>query len=164
MDVDNGRDNRVSDFALIRKSSSHVSSLVLTLDGAIPSGHAYRHASFTSLQRISHTETSVNINIRCRHAWQTLILDVIHHVLLLQHPSNLDKVIICKNANLSTSLMEYSSWHLLNRVTVALSTILNLSERRADAVKSGSLCCADEFKQQENKSSDNVRRQANLLS
>ena len=72
-----------------------------------------------------------------------------------------------KNANLSTSLMEYSSWHLLNRVTVAssaASAILNLSERRVDAVKSGSLRCADEFKLQENKSSDNVRCQADLLS
>ena len=37
MDADNGRDNRVSDFALIRKWSSHASSLELTLDGAIPS-------------------------------------------------------------------------------------------------------------------------------
>ena len=74
---------------------------------------------------------------------------------------------IRKNANLSTSSMEYSSSHLLNRVTVAssaMSAILNLSERRVDAVKSGSLRCADEFKQQENKSSENVRRQANLLS
>ena len=63
--------------------------------------------------------------------------------------------------------MEYSSSHLLNRVTIAssvTSAILNMSERRADAVKSGSLRCADEFKQQENKSNDNVRRQANLLS
>ena len=78
-----------------------------------------------------------------------------------------DEVIIRKNANLSTSSMEYSSWHLLNRVTAAssaASVILNLSERRVDAVKSGSLRCADEFKQQENKSSENVRRQANLLS
>ena len=93
------------------------------------------------------------------------ILDVIRHVLLLQHPSDLDEVIIRKNANLSTSLMEYS--YLLNRVTVAssaASAILNLSERQVDAVKSGSLRCADEFKQQENKSNDNVRRQANLLS
>ena len=63
--------------------------------------------------------------------------------------------------------MEYSHSHLLNRVTVAssaASAILNLSERRVDAMKSGSLRCADEFKQQENKSSENVRRQANLLS
>ena len=77
------------------------------------------------------------------------------------------EVIIRKNADLSTSSMEYSSSHLLNRVTVAssaTSAILNLSERRVDAVKSGSLRCADEFKQQENKSSENVRRQANLLS
>ena len=91
---------------------------------------------------------------------------MIRHVLLLQHPSDLDEVIIRKNANLSTSSMEYSSSHLLNRVTVgasAASAILNLSERRVDAVKSGSLRCADEFKQ-ENKSSNNVRRQANLLS
>ena len=51
-----------SDFALIRKWSSHASSLVLTLDGAIPSGHAHRHASVTSLRRISHAQTSVNIN------------------------------------------------------------------------------------------------------
>ena len=54
-----------------------------------------------------------------------------------------------KNAYLSTSSMEYSSWLLLNRVTVAssaASTILNLSGRRVDAVKSGSLRCADEFK------------------
>ena len=117
---------------------------MLTLDGAIPSGHAHRHASFTSLRRISHAQTSVNITIR-----QALILDVIRHVLLLQHPCDLDEVIIRKNANLSTSSMEYSSWHLLNRVTVAssaASAILNLSERRVDAVKSGSLLCADEFK------------------
>ena len=45
--------------------------------------------------------------------------DVICHVLLLQHPSDLDEVIIRKNANLPTSSMEYSSSHLLNRVTVA---------------------------------------------
>ena len=64
MDADNGRDNRVSDFALIRKWSSHASPLVLTLDGAIPSGHAHRHVSFTFLRRISHAQTSVNINIR----------------------------------------------------------------------------------------------------
>ena len=43
------------------------------------------------------------------------------HVLLLQHPSDLDEVIIRKNANLSTSSTEYSSWHVLNRVTVASS-------------------------------------------
>ena len=76
-------------------------------------------------------------------------------------------VIIRKNANLSTSSMEYSSSHLLNQVTVAssaASAILNLSESRADAVKSGSLRCADEFKQQENKSSENLSHQANLLS
>ena len=36
-------------------------------------------------------------------------------------PSDLDEVIIRKNANLSTSSMEYSSSHLLNRVTVASS-------------------------------------------
>ena len=92
---------------------------------------------------------------------------MIRHVLLLQNPSDLDEVIIRKNANLSTSSMECSSSHLLNRVTVAssaMSVILNLSERRVDAVKSGSLRCADEFKQQENESSKNVRRQANLLS
>ena len=92
---------------------------------------------------------------------------MIRHVLLLQHPSDLDEVIIRKNANLSTSSMEYSSSHLLNRVTVessAASAILNLSDRRVDAVESGSLRCADELKQQENESSDNVRRQANLLS
>ena len=71
---------------------------------------------------------------------------MIRHVLLLQHPSDLDEVIIRKNANLSTSSMEYSSSHLLNRVTVASSAILNLSERRVDAVKSGSLRCAGEVK------------------
>ena len=92
---------------------------------------------------------------------------MICHVLLLQHPSDLDEDIIRKNADLSTSSMEYSSWYLLNRVTVAssaASAILNLSERRVHAVKSGSLRCADEFKQQENQSSEYVRRQANLLS
>ena len=40
MDADNGQDNRVTDFVLIREGSSHMSSLVLTLDGAVPSGHA----------------------------------------------------------------------------------------------------------------------------
>ena len=93
---------------------------------------------------------------------------MICHVLLLQHPSDLDEIIIRKDANLSTSSMGYSSWHLLNRATVASSAasaiLRNLSERRVDAVKSGSLRCADKFKQQENKSSENVRRQANLLS
>ena len=67
---------------------------------------------------------------------------MIRHVLLLQHPNNLDEVIIRKNANPSISSMEYSSSHLLNRVTVAssaASAILNLSERRVDAVKSGAL-------------------------
>ena len=64
MDADNGRDNRVSDFALIRKWSSHASSLVLTLDGAIPSGHAHQHVLFTCLRRISHTQTLVNMHIR----------------------------------------------------------------------------------------------------
>ena len=49
------------------------------------------------------------------------ILYVICHVLLLQHPSDLNKVIIHKNATLLTSSMEYYSWHLLNQVTVALS-------------------------------------------
>ena len=39
------------------------------------------------------------------------ILDVIRHVLLLQHPSDLEEVIIRKNANLSTSSMEYSASH-----------------------------------------------------
>ena len=62
MDADNGRDNRVSDFALIRKWSSHASSLVLTLDEAIPSGHAHRHASVTSDVSVSHAQTSVNVN------------------------------------------------------------------------------------------------------
>ena len=73
---------------------------------------------------------------------------MVRHVLLLQHPSDLDEVIIHKNANLSTSSMEYS-WHLLNRVTIAssaASAILILSERQVDAAKSGSLHCADEFK------------------
>ena len=37
------------------------------------------------------------------------ILDVIHHVLILQHPSDLAEVIIRKNANLATSSMGYSS-------------------------------------------------------
>ena len=93
----------VSDFALIRKWSSHASSLVLTLVGAIPSGHAHRHALVTSLRRISHAQTSVNMHVRRRHAWQAPILDVIRHVLLMQHPNDLDEVIIRKNANLSTS-------------------------------------------------------------
>ena len=73
------------------------SSLVLTLDVVIPSGHAHRHASFTFLRRISHTQTSVNMHFRWRHAWQAQILDVIRQVLLLQHPSDLDEVIIPKN-------------------------------------------------------------------
>ena len=46
------------------------------------------------------------------------ILDVIRHVLILQHPSDLAEVIIRKNANVSTSSMGYSSWRLLHRVTV----------------------------------------------
>ena len=55
------------------------------------------------------------MHVRRRHAWQAPILDVIRHVLLMQHPNDLDEVIIRKNANLSTSSMEYSSSHLLNR-------------------------------------------------
>ena len=72
-----------------------------------------------------------------------------HHVLLLQHPSDLTEVIIHKNADLLMSSKGYSSWCLLHRVTVALPAafaILNLSERRVDTVKLGSPCCADEFK------------------
>ena len=92
--LNNGRDNRVTDFALMRKGSSHASSLVLTLDGAIPSGHVHQHTSFTSLWHILYVETSVNMHIMWRHAWQAQILDVFRHVLLLQHPSNLDEVII----------------------------------------------------------------------
>ena len=73
---------------------------------------------------------------------------MIRHVLLLQHPSDLHEFISRKNANLSTSSVGYS-WRLLYLVTVAssaVSAILNLSERRVDAVKSGSLRCANEFK------------------
>ena len=73
---------------------------------------------------------------------------MIRHVLILQHPSDLDEFISRKNANLSTSSVGYS-WRLLYRVTVAssaVSAILNFSERRMDAVKSGSLRCANEFK------------------
>ena len=53
----------------------------------------------------------------------------------------LPRLKLAQAMTLSTSSMEYSS-HLLNRVTVAssaTSAILNLSERRVDAVKSGSL-------------------------
>ena len=75
------------------------------------------------------------------------ILDVIRHVLLLQHSSDLDEVISHKNANLSTSSMGCSSWRLLftasSSASSAASAILNLSERRVDVVKSGSLCCAN---------------------
>ena len=77
------------------------------------------------------------------------ILDVIRDVLILQHPCDLAEVIIRKNANASTSSMGYCSWRLLHRVTVAssaASAVLNFSERRVDAVKSGSLRCANEFK------------------
>ena len=77
------------------------------------------------------------------------LLGTFTQLLILQHPSDLAEVIIRKNANLSTSSMGYSSWRLLYRVTVAssaASAILNLSERRVDAVKSGSLRCANEFK------------------
>ena len=76
---------------------------------------------------------------------------MICHVLLLPHPSDFDEVISRENANLSTSSMG----RLLHRVTVALSAasaIFNSSERRVDAVKSGSLRCANIFKPQENNS------------
>ena len=152
MDADNGRDNRVSDFALIRKWSSHASSLVLTLDGAIPSGYAHRHALVTSLRRISHARTSVNINIRWRHAWQAPDSGCDLPCFYFRNTQAIStRSLFVKNANLSTSSMEYSSWHLLNRVNAltavtAASAILNLSERRVDSVKSGSIRCADEFK------------------
>ena len=149
MDIHNGWANRVTDFVLITKKSSHTSVLVLILDRAILSVHARQHASFTSLRHISNAQTFLNMHIRWRRARQAQILDAIRHVLLLQHPSDLDKVIIHKNANLSTSLMGYSSGHFLHWVTVALSAasaILILSERWVVAVKSGSLRCASEFK------------------
>ena len=125
-----------------KKRLSYVSALVLILDRAIPSGHA----SFTSLRRASNVQTSVNIHIMGKHASQTQILDVISHALLLQHPRDLYKIISCKNANLLTSSIVY--WSLLHQVTVAssaMSAILKLSERRVDAVKSGSLHWANEF-------------------
>jgi len=37
-----------------------------------------------------------------KHAWQAQILDVIRHVLLLQHPSDLEEVTSRENANLLT--------------------------------------------------------------
>ena len=37
-----------------------------------------------------------------KHAWQAQILDVIRHVLLLQHPSVLEEVTSRESANLST--------------------------------------------------------------
>ena len=37
-----------------------------------------------------------------KHAWQAQILDMIRYVLLLQHPSELEEVIILENANLLT--------------------------------------------------------------
>ena len=47
---------KVTDFALIRKGPSHAPAPVLILDGAVPSGHAHRHAFF---RHASHTQTSV---------------------------------------------------------------------------------------------------------
>ena len=37
-----------------------------------------------------------------KHVWQAQILDVISHVLLLQHSSDLEEVTSRENANLST--------------------------------------------------------------
>ena len=37
-----------------------------------------------------------------KHTWQAQILDMIRYVLLLQHPSELEEVIILENANLLT--------------------------------------------------------------
>ena len=62
MDADNGGDNRVTDFALIRKASSHASSLVLTLDDPIwacaPTRFVHFPATYFARANI------VNINIR----------------------------------------------------------------------------------------------------
>ena len=69
----------VSDFALIRKWSSHASLLVLTLDGESHLG----------------MRTDMLRPLPC-DVFQAPILDVIRHVLLLQHPSDLDEVIIHK--------------------------------------------------------------------
>ena len=79
----------VTDFVLIRKGSSHASLLVLTLEGAIPSGHVHRHALFTSLRYISHVQTLVNIHIRWRQA-QNSGCDL--PCLILQHPSDFTEV------------------------------------------------------------------------
>ena len=118
MDADNGRDN----------------SLWLRADKKVVITRVIACANFRRGNPIWACAPT-----RFVHLPATYFLDVIRHVLLLQHPSDLDLVIISKNTNLSTSSMEYSSWHLLNRVTVAssaASAILNLSERRVDAVKS----------------------------
>ena len=88
---------------LIRKGSSHASLLVLTLEGAIPSGHVHRHALFTSLRYILHVQTLVNIHIRWRQV-QSSGCDL--PCLILQHPSDFTEVFICKNTNRSTSVME----------------------------------------------------------
>ena len=65
MDADNGRDNRVSDSALIRKWSSHASSLVLTLDGAIPSGHntILNNNSTSVEERVTHD--TIQVRAKC---------------------------------------------------------------------------------------------------
>ena len=41
-----------------------------------------------------------------KHVWQAQILDMIHYVLLLQHPSDLDEVTSRENANLLTIIKQ----------------------------------------------------------
>ena len=58
----------------------------------------------------------VNMHFRCR-VWQVRILDVIHHVLLMQHCSDLYEVMRHKNAT-HRHLPWYSSCHLMRWVAV----------------------------------------------
>ena len=58
-----------------------------------------------------------------KHAWQAQILDVIRSVLLLQYPSNLDKVTSRENANLST----IKTGNIVPREIASLKPVLNLA-------------------------------------
>ena len=87
----------MADFALRAKLKRQLPfHYVLILDGAYPI-RACTLKSFVHFLATYFPRLMIG-----KHAWQAHILDVIHYVLLLQHPSDLEEVTRRESANLST--------------------------------------------------------------
>ena len=86
-----------------------------------------------------------------KHAWQAQILDVIRHVLLLQHPSDLEEVTSRESANLSTiKTGRYGSENMTSRVALwDWAAILQAYTKRCQRVQvnanSSSITTKDQY-------------------